>query len=238
MKKKIKILVSAALNLSLALAALAQAKFEPVNKHSPLVNAPVFDAQGRPLEGTNYLAEVWGAATPDSLTPLVLLDQGNSREIVPFRTDGYFFQIASSDALVVPSVPVFGWAWLQVRAWDARLGATYEEVAPRGLGGYGESPLFYAQGSGFSVNGLLPAPLIGLKSFSLRPATAVLFRAITRQNDQVVLEWDPSYKRYQLQQTSVLDQPWENSGEPTTNLTATVKLEGASRFFRVIGFLY
>jgi hypothetical protein len=29
----------------------------------------------------------------------------------------------------------------------------------------------------------------------------------------------------------------ENLGEPTTNLTATVKLEGAARFFRVIGLL-
>ena len=88
------------------------------------------------------------------------------------------------------------------------------------------------------MNGLLPAPLIGLKSFSLRPAAAVLFRAITRQNDQVLVEWNPGFKRYQLQQTSVLEQPWENSGESTTKLTATVKLEGAARFFRVIGFLY
>src|SRR2546425_8196348 len=30
------------------------------------VNAPVFDAQGVPLAGTNYLAELWGAAAPDS----------------------------------------------------------------------------------------------------------------------------------------------------------------------------
>ena len=53
-----------------------------------------------------------------------------------------------------------------------------------------------------------------------------------------MLEWNPGFKRYQLQQTSTLVQPWENSGEPTTNLTATVKLEGPAGFFRVIGFLY
>jgi hypothetical protein len=226
-----------ALTLLFKHGAFGEASFAMQTKFSIYgINAPVSDADGLPLEGTNYLAELWGAATPDALKPALVTEGGSSRVIVPFITQGYFIYTASPAA--VPGVPPFSWVWLQVRAWDARLGATYEEVAARGLGGYGESPLFYAQGSGSSVNGLLPFPLIGLKSFSLRPATAVLLRAITRQNDQVLVEWDPGYKRYQLQQTSVLDQPWENSGEPTTNLTATVKLESAARFFRVIGFLY
>jgi hypothetical protein len=214
---------------------LGQAKYELANRHSPFVDAPVFDALGMPLAGTNYLAELWGAATPDTLTPLILIDGGNSREIVPFLDRGYFIP---TSALSVPTVPQFGWSWLQVRAWDARLGATYEEAAARGLGGYGESPLFYAQGSGV-CGGVpcLPAPLIGLQSFNLRPAAAVLFRAITRQNDQVVLEWDPGFKRYQLQQTFAIDQPWENLGEPTTNFTATVNLDTPTRFFRITGLL-
>ncbi len=48
------------------------------------------------------------------------------------------------------------------------MGGTYEEVAALGLGGYGESPLFYAQGG--TPLGLPgpPGPLIGLESFSLR----------------------------------------------------------------------
>ena len=68
------------------------------------------------------------------------------------------------------SVPPFGYAWLQVRAWDAGLGATYEEVTALGIGGYGASPLFYAQGA--DPTALLPitsGPLIGLQSFSLLP---------------------------------------------------------------------
>jgi len=121
---------------------LAQAKFELANHHSPVVDAPVFDALELRLSGTNYLAELWGAATPDGLTPLLLIESGNSREIVPFIDRGYFIPTSFSDSLSVTTVPQFGWAWLQVRAWDARLGATYEEVAARGLGGYGESPLF------------------------------------------------------------------------------------------------
>ena len=59
---------------------------------------------------------------------------------------------------------------MQVRAWDARLGPTYEQVAALGLGGYGESPTFFAQGSNpFADPPQPPAPLIGLQSFRLRP---------------------------------------------------------------------
>lgn len=134
------------------------------------VDAPVVDAQGVPLAGANYLAELWGAATPDSLTPLVLVDQGNQRLIKPFATRGYVNPI-DGGFLVVLTVPRYGWAWLQMRAWDARLGATYEEVAARGLGGYGESPLFYAQGGDpFDLLAPVPGRLVGLQSFSLRGA--------------------------------------------------------------------
>ncbi|MGW8180685.1 MAG: PEP-CTERM sorting domain-containing protein, partial [bacterium] len=58
---------------------------------------------------------------------------------------------------------------LQVRAWDARLGDSYEEVEALGIGGYGESQPFFAQGG---VPGQLlpdlPGELIGLQSFRLR----------------------------------------------------------------------
>ena len=61
-------------------------------------------------------------------------------------------------------------AWLQVRAWDARLGSTYEAVVALGIGGYGQSNLFYAESGGIGGGvPTLPAPLIGLQSFSLVP---------------------------------------------------------------------
>jgi len=57
-----------------------------------------------------------------------------------------------------------------VRAWDAQLGTTYEAVAGLAIGGYGESPLFYAQGGVPLITPpSLPGALIGLQSFSLRP---------------------------------------------------------------------
>ena len=150
--------------------ATAQSKFELSNLHSPVVDAPVFDAFGMPLAGSDYAAELWGGAIPDSLTPLVLIDRGDIREIVPFVDRGYFLPTSSSDNLCVTSVGAGDSAWLQVRAWDARLGGTYEEVAALGMGGYGESPLFYADGGNpYLVPPELPGPLIGLESFSLRP---------------------------------------------------------------------
>ena len=164
---KVRFFISCLSGLLFTGAAFGQASFELANSHFPLVDAPVFDSGGVPLAGSNYFAELWGAATPDSLTPLAILFEGNRREIVPFLGSGYFFSPASS--LCVTSVPPSGFAWLQVRAWDARLGPTYEEVMARGLGGYGESAPFYLRGGNpYDLLGL-PAPLTGLQSFNLRP---------------------------------------------------------------------
>ena len=167
------IIVSGALNLLLTWAAVGQSSFW-LNNIGPNVNAPVFDAQGNLLEGPSYLAELWGSATPDSLTP-VLTFYTRQRIFAPFLTGasaGYFRDTYAgrdgADHPTVLTVPSFGWAWLEVRAWDSRLRATYEGVAALGIGGFGESAVFYAQGS--SPNLLTPgAPLIGLESFSLRP---------------------------------------------------------------------
>jgi len=142
---------------------LAQSQFAVRNGY--IVDAPVFDAQGNRLAGPTYLAELWGGASSNALSPVVNIDQGFRREIVPFLSDGYFS--SSAAFMCVMDVPPYGSAWLQVRAWDANLGSTYEQVQGLGIGGYGESPLFYAQGSDPFVLEL-PAPLIGLQSFSLR----------------------------------------------------------------------
>lgn len=147
--------------------------------HNPSygIVAPVFDSQGVRLVGPDYMGELWGAATPDSLAPLVNIDLGNRREIVSFSADGRIN--SGTPFLCVSSVPPGNWAWLQMRAWDARLGQTYEEVVAQGVGGYGESPLFYAQGGNPFDQFPVPVPLIGLQSFSLRavvpePSTVAL----------------------------------------------------------------
>lgn len=142
------------------------------------IDAPVFDADGVPLVGPSYLAELWGGAEAESLAPAVVLDGSNRREFTPFTfiSPGYFS--SREGFLVVPAVPPRGFAWLQVRAWDASLGATYEDAAATAMGGYGESPLFFAQGGDPFDQFPLPAPLIGLESFRLRsvpePSTSIL----------------------------------------------------------------
>jgi len=178
---KAKSLISfVALNLAFAFDTFAQASFELSNRNIFYgVDAPVFDAKGVPLEGMSYFAELWGGANPDSLMPLREANNNLPRWIVPFGMDGYFR--GNVAFLSVLDVHAGGSAWLQVRAWDAQLGNTYEEVMALGLGGYGESPLFYADGSDPTlVPPVSPAPLIGLQSFSLRavvpePFTWALF---------------------------------------------------------------
>jgi hypothetical protein len=92
----------------------------------------------------------------------------------PNSQAGYF---AYPGYLEIRTAIGFELPWLQVRAWDSRLGRSYEEVVSLGLGGYGESDLFQKFGGGFPA---LPEPLIGLQSFSLRPvipepSSALLF---------------------------------------------------------------
>ena len=165
-----------AVNLSGSDILLGQSTFEFDNfVPTSSIDAPIFDAQGVPLAGSDYLAELFGGVATNSLARAISF---GSRVMVSFLTGpgaGYF-QVAFVE---IPSVPGNGLAWLQVKAWDARLGATYEEVASRGLGGYGESSLFFAQGGSSGPNPTLPGPLLGLQSFSLRevvpePSAALL----------------------------------------------------------------
>jgi hypothetical protein len=165
--KPYRILIYAALSVSFNWTTLGQGLSTFFLFNGDGINAPVFNAEGVPL-GPEYLVELWGAAAPDSLVPAVDLGNSRNRLIVPFAGGGYFQ--ASAGFLAVPSMFNGGYSWLQVRAWDAELGGTYEEAAARGIGGYGESPLFYADGGDpTKILPEVPGPLIGLESFSLRP---------------------------------------------------------------------
>jgi hypothetical protein len=148
------------------------------------LDAPVFDAEGTRLSSTSYVAMLYGGATPDSLQPAFDEVYFHNMEPVPFTyapggLAGYYryfgyVQIGNVDAGTGAS------AWLQVRAWDVRLGETYEEVVALGIGGYGESTLFQKRGGDPSLGvPTPPEPLTGLESFSLRaiipePSASVL----------------------------------------------------------------
>jgi hypothetical protein len=133
------------------------------------LDAPVFDANGNRLSGTNYVAMLYGGGYSNVLQPGRSFG-GQVMRPFPFTLTvqgeaGYFYG-GYVEIPEVCSVPT----WLQVRAWDARLASSYEEVAGLGVGGYGQSPLFQLQGSDVCLpNPRPPVPLIGLESFSLVP---------------------------------------------------------------------
>ena len=132
-----------------------------------LVNAPVFDSDGSRLSGANYVAMLYGGPTPDSLQPA--LDQvGLAFSPEPFREGTFAGYFARTGYVQIPNVPSL-FPWLQVRAWDSRLGSTYEAVKALGIGGYGESNLFQKQGGNPFGLPSPPEPLIGLQSFNLVP---------------------------------------------------------------------
>jgi len=142
----------------------AQSTFALRNKVSSSgVDAPILDSRGGLLWGSDWRIELYGGPAPDSLTPTTTLN--HNREIISLRAPGYF---ASFEDLAVVGVGTGAMAWLQVRTWSVDVGATYEETVARNMGGYGESSLLYLQGSDpFALQ--LPAPLVGLQSFSVRP---------------------------------------------------------------------
>jgi len=148
-----------------------QSTFVFANWYEGELDAAVFDAQGNRLFGTNYLAILYGGPTIDSLAPATVAV--NSAEVmppepftVPLSPFGYFYRASH---VVIGSVEFGGYAWLQVRAWDARLGSSYEDVAALGLGGYGESNFFRTYGGNPLSQFHVPQPLRGLQSFSLLP---------------------------------------------------------------------
>lgn len=136
---------------------------------SGVLDAPVFDSDGSRLFGTNYVAQLYGGSAPDSLSP-ARYDANNQimnptpfTFVNPFGETGYFSEPAWVYINGAPSA-----AWLQVRAWDVRLGASYEDVVALGIGGYGQSSVFLGFGGNSDI-GLAPGFLNGLQSFSLLP---------------------------------------------------------------------
>jgi len=142
------------------------------------VGGKIFDSEGTPLSGPRYNAELWGNGTdPSSLTPAFEYNAYNRngrlvQVFAPFGTGSKagYFRDPTYTGLGVFNPDVGDECWLQVRAWDTTLGETYEEVAAKNIGGYGESPIFKTRGAlPDAPNPVPPAPLFGLQSFQLRP---------------------------------------------------------------------
>ena len=91
---------------------------------------PVYDWLGNPLEGSNWLAELYGGPSPDSLSAAWGFE--DERVLAMFPKGGLF--IHPSEFIVLVHADDRGWAWLQVKVWDIRLGTTFEEAVAKGCG--------------------------------------------------------------------------------------------------------
>ena len=132
-------------------------------------NAPVFDASGQPLFGAEYSAMLYGGLAPDSLIH-ALSERAKPLDPAPFTRlrngEAGYFDGGTAFFMEADSTPI----WLRVRAWDNRLGSTYEDVVAQGIGGYGESSLLQLAGGCATCTPIgQPTSLLGLQSFSLSP---------------------------------------------------------------------
>ncbi len=138
-----------------------------VNRITGTVDAPVFDTDGRTgLAGTAYLAQLYAGPTAGAIEAV-----GRS---VTFRTGSAagYFDTSVNSTREIPGVSVGGLAYVQVRAWEAAMGSTFEAAVAAG-GRHGSTPVF----SVLTGGGLIPPkPLVGLTSFSLTLDTGPVIR--------------------------------------------------------------
>ncbi|MBE0541647.1 MAG: hypothetical protein IH623_09700 [Verrucomicrobia bacterium] len=153
------------------------------------VDAPVFEIDGATrLSGSNYLAQLYGGPSLETLRPV--------SQPSPFLSGfnaGYFLP----QIVMLPTVPPWSNAIVQVRAWEMSKGSSYEEA--RALGGkFGKSALLTVMVGG---DVLPPAKLDGLQSFSLlagQPSFASGIIAFVERQPGGVVVWshqgEPGYR--------------------------------------------
>lgn len=135
-----------------------------VNRLGGVLDAPVYDLDDRtPLAGPGYLAQLYAGFSRDKLFPV--------GPPAPFRTGdgaGYWdpgSQLKREIEAVEPGQP----AWVQVRAWDADGGDSYEEAVENQVR-VGLSGTFSVTTGNGGTPPALPAPLLSLRRFALRTA--------------------------------------------------------------------
>ena len=131
-----------------------------ISNHQP-TNAPVSDFTGKLVAGARFLAQAYVGDTAQNLSA--------AGPVVPFLAGedaGYFVPIE----LVLANVAQGSNVFVQVRAWEAAAGSSYE-AAVQNRGQHGSSAVLETTTGG----GPLPTPdLQGLSAFSLAVAPKIL----------------------------------------------------------------
>ncbi len=120
-------------------------------------DARVLDAQGNPL-GPGFLAQLYASAPGGTLAPV-----GSPTPFLNHPTTGAASGYVIGDMAVVPGVAASGPAQVQLRAWPASVGATYEAALAAGASVGASAVLATSTGGGISP----PGSLRGLQGFSL-----------------------------------------------------------------------
>jgi hypothetical protein len=158
-----KLIVAAIVGLT-AFSAMAQGKFVFANRNTattPPIDAKVFLPGGvTPLAGTDYLAQAYVGLDEASLAPVGVA--------VPFRTGAAagYISAATINTTIAANTAVV----IQMRAWEAAKGASYE-AAVAGGGIYGKSNVVPVTLTDAPAP---PADLVGLQSFALVPEPSTM----------------------------------------------------------------
>jgi hypothetical protein len=174
-----KLAILAVLLTAVGAVSYGQGTFAMANRRAVTgLDAPIADALGTKLLGTDFLAQLWAAPVGST----AFRAYGDP---VPFKSGvaaGYFL---SAVPVTLADVTPGGKVDVEIRAWRASAGATYDAavLAPMvAAGNYGISPVI----SGLATGGVpdpdvsapgLPAPLVGLQGFSFilpEPSTIAL----------------------------------------------------------------
>jgi hypothetical protein len=158
-----KLIISAICVLA-ALSAYGQGSVNFTN-FAPPIDAPVFGVDGTTrLSGAGFMAQLYAGPAGGALAAI-----GAPAPFLAGGGAGYFNAGSRAIAAVAPGAA----ADLQVRAWDASAGSTYEAALAAG-GAAGVSGVL----AGITTGGAgsppsLPANLTGLTSFSLMPGAVI-----------------------------------------------------------------
>jgi len=164
-------LLTAAVLLAAGLVAYSQGTIGTVNFNNRTasgVDAKIVDASGAGLSGTDWFAQLYfapGASAAESSLTAVALPP------VDFRTGlaaGYV-RVGTAGARELAGVTAGGDATVQIRAWNAAAGATYEAASAAANGIFGKSNLINVKTGGAGAPPGPPTDLVGLQGFAVNP---------------------------------------------------------------------
>ena len=133
------------------------------NNYAPSIDAPFAGPDGKWLEGTNWLGQLYASNS----------QAGEFSAIgapLPFLTGGGsgYLDTSSGALRMIPFAAPGDTVWVQARMWESGAGSSFEEAVAHG-GAHGTSPIVSAVSGGGGTNYLPMLPTIADFNPSMRP---------------------------------------------------------------------